>query len=82
MPDIKSMTLTELEEYVESIGEKKFRAKQLYEWMHKKLVRSLDDMTNIPKALKQKIKEGVGMLSVTEVERLTSNIDGTAKFLF
>lgn len=82
MPDIKSMTLTELEAYIGSIGEKKFRAKQVYEWMHKKLVRNLDEMTNVPKALKQKIQEDLGMLSVREVERLTSKIDGTAKFLF
>lgn len=82
MPDIKSMTLKELEQYMEEIGEKKFRAKQLYEWMHKKLARKFDDMHNLPKSLKQKIQSGVGMLSVKEVQRYTSKIDGTAKFLF
>lgn len=82
MPDIKSMTLKELEQYMETIGEKKFRAKQLYEWMHKKVVRSFDEMNNIPKKLKEKINQDVGMLSVKEVECLTSKIDGTAKFLF
>lgn len=82
MADIKSMTLQELEEYVVSIGDKKFRAKQMYEWMHKKLVRSFDEMTNVPKGLKQKIQEDAGMLSVKEVERFTSKLDGTAKFLF
>ena len=82
MPDIKSMTLKELEQYMEEIGEKKFRAKQLYEWMHKKLARNFDDMHNLPKSLKQKIQSGVGMLSVKEVQRYTSKIDGTAKFLF
>ncbi len=82
MIDIKSMTLDELEEYIVSIGEKKFRAKQLYEWMHKKLARNFDEMGNIPKNLKEKIKEDAGMLTVREVERFTSKIDGTAKFLF
>lgn len=76
------MTLEELETYVVSLGEKKFRAKQLYDWMHKKLARNFDEMGNLPKALKQKITEDAGMLSVKEVERLTSKIDGTAKFLF
>lgn len=76
------MTLEELETYVVSLGEKKFRAKQLYEWMHKKLARDFDEMGNLPKALKQKITGDAGMLSVKEVERLTSKIDGTAKFLF
>lgn len=82
MTDIKSMTFCELEDYIASIGEKKFRAKQLYDWMHKKLARDLDEMSNIPKSLKQKIKNDVGMYSVMEVERLTSKIDGTEKFIF
>lgn len=82
MIDIKSMTLDELEEYIVSIGGKKFRAKQLYEWMHKKLARNFDEMGNVPKSLKEKIKEDAGMLTVREVERFTSKIDGTAKFLF
>lgn len=82
MTDIKSMTFVELEDYIESIGEKKFRAKQLYDWMHKKLARDFDEMSNIPKSLKQKIKNDVGMYSVMEVERLTSKIDGTEKFIF
>jgi 23S rRNA (adenine2503-C2)-methyltransferase len=82
MLDIKSMTLNELEQYMEEIGEKKFRAKQLYEWMHKKLARNFDEMSNLPKSLKQKVAEDAGMLSVLEVERYTSKIDGTAKFLF
>jgi 23S rRNA (adenine2503-C2)-methyltransferase len=76
------MTLNELEQYMEEIGEKKFRAKQLYEWMHKKLARNFDEMSNLPKSLKQKVAEDAGMLSVLEVERYTSKIDGTAKFLF
>ena len=53
--DIKSMSLAELTAYMEAIGEKRFRAKQLYEWMHKKQAASFDDMTNIPKALTKKL---------------------------
>ena len=48
------MTLQEMQEYMESIGEKKFRAKQIYEWFHKHLALSLDEMNNIPKKLKEK----------------------------
>ena len=51
--DLKSMTLIEMQEYMESIGEKKFRAKQVYEWFHKHLALSLDEMNNIPKKLKE-----------------------------
>ena len=50
--DLKSMTLQEMQEYMESIGEKKFRAKQIYEWFHKHLALSLDEMNNVPKKLK------------------------------
>ncbi|MDO4169800.1 MAG: 23S rRNA (adenine(2503)-C(2))-methyltransferase RlmN [Lachnospiraceae bacterium] len=82
MTDIKSMTFFELENYIESLGEKKFRAKQLYDWMHKKLARNFDEMSNIPKNLKQKIKDDAGMCSVKEVAHLTSDIDGTEKFIF
>ena len=46
--DIKSMTLSELEVFItEVLGEKKFRAKQIYEWMHVRLVDSFDEMTNL-----------------------------------
>ena len=45
--DIKSMTLPELEVFTtEVLGEKKFRAKQIYEWMHVRLADSFDEMTN------------------------------------
>ena len=54
--DLKSMTLIEMQEYMESIGEKKFRAKQIYEWFHKHLALSLDEMNNVPKKLKEKIE--------------------------
>ena len=49
--DIKSMNLAELTEFVASIGEKAFRAKQIYQWLHVKQVASFDEMTNLPKAL-------------------------------
>ena len=47
--DLKSMTLEELTEFVKELGEKPFRAKQLYQWMHVKLAESLDECTNLPK---------------------------------
>lgn len=45
--DIKSMTLPELQEEMAAIGEKSFRAKQLYEWIHARQARSFDEMTNL-----------------------------------
>ncbi len=47
--DIKSLDFDELKEFIESTGEKAFRAKQVYGWMHQKLVQSFDEMSNIPK---------------------------------
>ena len=80
MTDIRSMYMDELTEYVKSLGEPAFRAKQIFEWLHKKYVEGADDMTNISKALREKIKEDV--ITLQEETRLTSKEDGTIKFLF
>ena len=80
--DLKSMTLQEMQEYMESIGEKKFRAKQIYEWLHVKLVDHFDEMTNLSKALREKLEENYEILPVVMLERQISKIDGTNKFLF
>ena len=53
--DIKSYTFDELKKEIESIGEKAFRAKQIYEWLHVKLVDSFEEMTNLSKSLREKL---------------------------
>ena len=80
--DIKSLSLTELKEVVASYGEKAFRAKQLYEWIHKKLAASYDEMTNIPKKLREDLSRDWPYLSLEAVEVQTSKLDGTQKYLF
>jgi len=80
--DIKSLNLQELTEEIKSLGEPAFRAKQLYEWMHKKLARNYDEMTNIPKSLKEKCKEHFFYACVSQERVQVSQIDGTQKFLF
>lgn len=80
--DIKSLNLQELTEKIKSLGEPAFRAKQLYEWMHKKLARNYDEMTNIPKSLKEKCKEHFFYACVSQERVQVSQIDGTQKFLF
>lgn len=82
MKDIKSLSLPQLNEEMEAMGEKSFRAKQLYEWMHVKLARDYDEMTNIPKSLIEKCRQTFTYTSVREVMVQTSAIDGTKKFLF
>lgn len=78
--DIKSLTFEELTNYIQEKGYPKFRAKQIYDWCHVKLVRQVDDMLNIPKDLKQIIKEDWIALEV--VKRYVSQTDGTNKFVF
>ena len=82
LPDIKSMPLPELTQAIISLGEPKFRAKQLYEWMHKKMAGSYDEMTNIPKSLKEKLKASYSYTSLKVVDVQESKLDETKKFLF
>ena len=82
MQDIKSLTLEELKEEMEQMGEKSFRAKQLYQWMHVKLARSFDEMTNLPLSLREKCAGRYEYTSAKTVMVRESAIDGTKKYLF
>ena len=82
MTDIKSMTLTELKEDMAELSEKSFRAGQLYDWMHKKLARGFDEMTNLPATLREKCKERYTYTALQAVQVQESKIDGTRKYLF
>ena len=80
--DIKSFNLKELKEEMEKIGEKSFRAKQIYQWLHKEKVTDFEEMTNISKALRQKLNDQYEIRNVKKHEVLISKIDGTRKYLF
>lgn len=80
--DIRSMNMEELTAAVTAAGEKKFRAKQIYGWLHQKLIRTGDEMKNVPASCRQTILKDHPLYGVTEVERYVSKIDGTTKFLF
>ena len=80
--DLKSLNLEELISELNNLGEKAFRAKQLYQWMHVKLARSYEEMTNISKELKEKLKANFAYTSVNMVTFQESKIDGTRKYLF
>jgi len=80
--DIKSMELSELTEFMEQLGEKPFRAKQVYQWMHVKLARSFEEMTNISVSLREKLEAHSVYTSLKPVQILESGIDGTRKYLF
>ena len=78
--DIRSFTFEELETYIVNQGFPKFRAGQIYQWIHQKLVRKPEEMNNLPKELREQLKEH--WIGVEEETRFTSNADGTNKFLF
>ena len=82
MKDLKSLNLEQLTEELLSVGEKKFRAKQIYSWIHEKLVDSFDEMTNLSKDLREKLKANYTLNSMDAVAVQTSKIDGTQKYLF
>ena len=80
--DIKSLTYDEVSELVEQLGEKRFRGKQLYEWMHVHNVASYDEMTNLPKKFREKLAETTTYTALKKVDCQISKEDGTRKYLF
>lgn len=80
--DIKSLNLKELTALLESLGEKPFRAKQLYQWIHEKGAASYEDMTNISKQLKEKLTNSYPLTVLHKEMVQISKIDGTRKYLF
>ena len=80
--DIKSLTLSQLKEEMESLGEKSFRAGQLYEWMHEKLAEGDEEMTNIPRRLAEQCALRFEYTTLKTVQMQESKLDGTRKYLF
>ena len=81
MKDIKSMTLAQITEELAALGEPKFRAGQVYRWLHQG-ARSFDGMTNLSKALREKLKGLYELYAPTPARRLESAKDGTIKYLW
>lgn len=81
-PDLRSMNIEELTEILTANGEKRFRAGQIFSWLHRKLIVSPEEMTNVPAACLDRLLAEHPLYGVTEVERYTSRIDGTCKYLF
>ncbi|RGY99428.1 23S rRNA (adenine(2503)-C(2))-methyltransferase RlmN [Clostridium sp. AM58-1XD] len=81
--DIKSFTIEELKREVEeALHDKPFRGTQIYQWMHEKLADDFDEMTNLSKGLREKLKENYFITALKKVEVKVSAIDGTRKYLF
>ena len=80
--DMKSMNMEELVKFIEELGEKKFRAKQIYEWIHIKHVKSFEEMTNISKKFAEQLNEVCTLTSLEKADVQISKMDGTRKYLF
>ena len=79
--NIKSFTLDELKEEMQLLGEKPFRAEQIFKWIHQENVQSFDEMTNLSKELREALKEKYDLHIFNIIRKLESK-DGTKKFLF
>lgn len=77
---IRSLTLDQLEQLVSDLGQPTFRAKQLHEWLHAHNAASYDEMTNLPKALREQLAKDFP-LQETTILQVQESEDGTRKFL-
>ncbi len=80
--DILSCSLEELESEILSMGEKAFRAKQIYEWLHTRKVNNFAQMSNISAQLRDRLNEKFCIKSLKIKKRLVSKIDNTVKYLY
>lgn len=79
--NIRNLTLPDIEAYFEELGEKKFRAKQVYEWLWLKQVQDIDAMTNLSKEIRAKLKEDFTLPALT-LDTTQYSADGTVKSRF
>ena len=80
-PEIKCRTLSELKAELCDMGEKPFRAAQIFSWLHQG-VRSFDEMTNVSKALRTKLAEAYLLTAPKILRKQVSQVDGTIKYLW
>lgn len=80
--DICAYTYEQLQTEIQALGEQKFRAKQIYEWLHVRLAEDFSEMTNLSKDLRARLKEQYEILPVAMLKKQESRLDGTCKFLF
>ena len=80
--DILSLSLAELESCMKEMGQPKFRAKQIFSWLHDKRVLTFGEMTNLPAALREKLETECAITSLEVERKLVSQLDGTVKYLY
>lgn len=80
--DIKSLSFDELKNEIINLGEKSFKAGQIYSWLHKKGATDFDEMTDISKDLREKLKKNYDIYNCSIEKKLVSVYDNTVKYLF
>ena len=81
MKNIKEYNLDELKQELISVGEKGYRAEQIFNWLYVEKVKSFDDMTNLSLELREKLKQNYTMCNFEILSKQESS-DGTKKYLF
>lgn len=79
--DIRDLTVSEITTYLQSKGEPVYRASQIYQWLWKYGVLTFDEMTNLPKTLRDQLKKDFSILTMT-ADIIQKSVDGTVKFRF
>ena len=77
---LSKMNINELEEFCLSMGESKFRARQIYNWVYLKSAKTIDDMTDLSKKFRERLKE-LAIVSDIKIAKKQVSSDGTVKFL-
>lgn len=80
--DIQSLYPEELKTKLQAMGEKPFRAAQLFAWLHQKQAETYREMTNLPEGLRERLSKEEPLTVLEPVDMRESRIDGTRKYLF
>jgi len=78
-PDLRSLSLAELERLVATMGERPYRARQIYRWLHRRYATSVEEMTDLPKALRERLAAET-TIEVLRMDHEARSVDGTIKF--
>ncbi len=81
-PDLRSMTHEELSVYLQALGEKPYRARQVFAWLHQKQAASFAEMSDLSKSLRNKLEQTARLTVLKPAEVQVSRLDGTRKYLF
>ncbi|MCX7921872.1 MAG: 23S rRNA (adenine(2503)-C(2))-methyltransferase RlmN [Clostridia bacterium] len=79
--NLLDLTIEEMQKLLADMGQEKFRAKQIFQWIHKG-IKDIDEMTNLSKTLRQELKNNTYIGKLKVHEKYVSKIDGTTKYLF